>query len=106
MQYHAMRVLMGEADEIRHCFFVAGHGHNKVDGCFGVCKHIFRRTCCYTMNQLLEAVRHGTTRQAFEHTNETVMLCWKDELAQFFSTIPHITNGNKMAVQEQHLLKI
>ena len=40
MHYHAMRVLMGEADEIRHYFFVAGHGHNIVDGCFGICKRL------------------------------------------------------------------
>ena len=91
MWYHAFRILAGEARQITYAFFVCGHGHNPVDGCFGCTKKVVRNSTVYSMDELLQTLKESTSYQTFEQIPDTDLICWKEELAKIFLPIPNIT---------------
>ena len=56
LAYLAWRCLKGLHERISLSFMIAGHTRCRVDGCFGLLKRKYRRSDCFTMEQLAEAV--------------------------------------------------
>ena len=56
LAYLAWRCLKGLHERICLSFMIAGHTRCLVDGCFGLLKRKYRRSDCFTMEQLAEVV--------------------------------------------------
>lgn len=89
MFYHAMRILLGEVEEIHHRFMVPGHTKNLLDGRFGVIKNKCKRLTAYSPRELVDALNE-LEQDRVEWVTIQNMFRWKDLLGQFF--IPSFPN--------------
>ena len=78
--YFAWRVLTGRHHRIRLSFMIAGHTRCLVDGCFGLLKRKYRRSDCFTLNQLAAVVNSSAACNVAQlyHNSGIVWRAWDD----------------------------
>lgn len=61
MAYFAWRVMCGLHEKVTLSFMIAGHTQCLIDGCFGLLQQKFRRSNCFTLQQLEEVVQSSAS---------------------------------------------
>ena len=71
---------------------IAGHTRCLVDGCFGLLQRKYRRSDCFTLDQLAAVVNSsaaGNVAQVY-HNSGIVWRAWDDFLPHYFKPVPAI----------------
>lgn len=93
LAYLAWRVLTGRHYRITISFMVAGHTRCLVDGCFGLLKRAYRRSDCFTMEQLAAVVDSSAACNVAQvYPGSTIRWrSWDTFLLQHFRPVPGIS---------------
>ena len=86
--YLAWRVMCGH-EQITLSFMVAGHTRCLVDGCFGLLKQKYRRSDCFTMEQLVDVVNLSVTCNVAETVPDSGLVWrqWDAFLLEHFKSV-------------------
>ena len=91
--YLAWRCLFGLHEKISLSFMIAGHTRCLVDGCFGLLKKKFRRSDCFTMEQLAEVVENSAAPNVAQLAAGSGIIWreWDSFFVKYFRRVPNVS---------------